>query len=336
MSDRLVSILTPCYNTAHLLWRLLDSVLNQTYPYIEMFIIDDGSSDNTRELYERYSEKFHAKGYVLNYIYQENQGQSAAINNGLKLINGEFLVWPDSDDYYASPKAIESMVNCLIESSDDVGMVRTQEMLVDEVSLKEISIHGITAKEYEDKSLFEDCLFHCNGFYFPPGAYMVKTEVLRQVVGESIYTHKDAGQNWQLYLPILYSYRCRTIMAPLYNVLCRESSHSRNTYRGYEREVHKYNIYEQTILETLCRIKEMPLEECQKYQQQITVKYARIRLDLAYKYRQREDYIQLYKPFAKESYKLPFQYKLYYRASLIGMGKVFEIIAKIKSLLLDD
>lgn len=332
MQERLVSILTPCYNTAHLVWRLLDSVLNQTYPFVEMFLIDDGSTDNIHSVYDSYREKFQVRGYALNYVYQENQGQSVAINNGLKLIKGEFLVWPDSDDYYASSLAIETMVKCLTDCDDDVAMVRTQERLVDEVTLKELSILGVDAQDDERKSLFEDCLFDRNGFYYPPGAYMVRTSVLRNVVGMSIYTHKDAGQNWQLYLPILYSYRCKTIMRPLYNVLCREASHSRNAYCGYEREVHKYKVYEQTILNTLSSIGAMPFEELQEYQRQIVEKYARIRLNLAYKYKRGREFVKAYKAFVYDTTKLPMQYKFYYWSTLIGCAKVFESLVKIKKL----
>ncbi len=332
MSKRLVSILTPCFNTAHLVWRLLDSVLNQTYPLVEMFLIDDGSTDNIRSVYDSYREKFQSRGYSLNYVHQENQGQSVAINNGLKLINGEFLVWPDSDDYYASSVAIETMVNCLIDCDDDVAMVRTQERLVDETTLKELFVLGVNAQEDARKSLFEDCLFERNGFYFCAGAYMARTSVLRQVVGMSIYTHKDAGQNWQLYLPILYSYRCKTIMKPLYNVLCRESSHSRNAYSGYEREVHKYNVYEQTILNTLSNISAMPLEELQEYQRQIIEKYTRIRLNLAYQYKRGSEFAKAYKEFMYDTAKLPMQYKFYYWSTLIGCDKVFESLVKIKKL----
>lgn len=337
MSENLVSILTPCYNTGHLVWRLLDSVLSQTYPLVEMFIIDDGSTDNTRAVCDSYIEKFRARGYALNYVYQNNQGQSAAINNGLKLISGEFLVWPDSDDYYASPEAIERMVKCLANSGDDIAMVRTQERVIDEESLMELFILGSNANEDEPESLFEDCLFERNGFYFPPGAYMVRTSVLRQVVaGMSIYTHKDAGQNWQLYLPVLYSYKCKTIMSPLYNVLCRESSHSRNAYSGYKREVHKYNIYEQTILNTLSSINAMPFEELKEYQRQVIEKYARIRMELTYQYKQADDFLKAYESLGEASVKLPRQYKLYYLAVLLGCNKVFESLVKLKKRLLDD
>ena len=295
MQERLVSILTPCYNTAHLVWRLLDSVLNQTYPYIEMFIIDDGSSDNTRELYERYSEKFHAKGYVLNYIYQENQGQSAAINNGLKLINGEFLVWPDSDDFYATDNAIEKMVFALASASYEYAMVRTLERVLDESTLEELCVSGLDAEAYEGKDLFEDCLFARNGFYFVPGAYMVRVEALKYLTDMEIYTHKDAGQNWQIFLPVLYSYKCITIKEILYNVLAREDSHSRGGYRGYNNELKRIRIYEDTILNTLDRLHTMSAPERDSYKMLIKIKYLELRLNIAYSYRKRFDFAKDYR-----------------------------------------
>ena len=90
----LVSIITPCYNTAGYLHRLLESVVKQTYPDIEMFVIDDGSKDNPKEIVERYIPEFRQRGYQLTYIHQVNSGQSVAIKRGLEMISGEFFVWP--------------------------------------------------------------------------------------------------------------------------------------------------------------------------------------------------------------------------------------------------
>ena len=58
MRKNLVSNVTPCYNSAKYLYRLLDSVLMQDYPDIEMFAIDDGSTDNTKEIIESYIPRF--------------------------------------------------------------------------------------------------------------------------------------------------------------------------------------------------------------------------------------------------------------------------------------
>lgn len=121
-------------------------------------------------------------------------------------------------------------------------------------------------------------------------------------------------------------------MSPLYNVLCRASSHSRNAYSGYKREVHKYNIYEQTILNTLSNINAMPFEELQEYQRKVIEKYARIRLDLAYQYKQANDFLKSYESFEDASVKLPRQYKIYYWAVFWGCDKVFETLVKFKKL----
>jgi len=74
--QKLISILTPTYNYGHFIHRLLDSVLQQTYNNIEMIIIDDGSTDNTKQVIDGYIEKFQKRGFSLNYIYQGNQGLS--------------------------------------------------------------------------------------------------------------------------------------------------------------------------------------------------------------------------------------------------------------------
>ena len=57
MEKNLISIITPCYNTGNLLSRLLDSILMQDYPSVEMYAIDDGSSDNTAEVIKNYIPK---------------------------------------------------------------------------------------------------------------------------------------------------------------------------------------------------------------------------------------------------------------------------------------
>ncbi|MCS3232628.1 glycosyltransferase [Bacteroides thetaiotaomicron] len=91
MSSRLVSVVTPCYNAGSFIHRLLDSILDQDYLYLEMYIVDDGSTDNTKSVVDEYVLKFVDKGYSLTYIYQENSGQSVAINKALKLVRG--ITW---------------------------------------------------------------------------------------------------------------------------------------------------------------------------------------------------------------------------------------------------
>lgn len=275
MEENLVSLLTPMYNTDKYIHRLLDSVLSQDYPSIEMIIIDDGSTDNSKDIVKSYTQPFAEKGYTLKYVYQENHGQSVAIKNGLQLISGEFLAWPDSDDFYADKTAISQMVEVLKNTPKEFKMVRCQENILKDDTFELLSIRGLKAKEYEDSTLFYDCLYKKNGYYYAPGAYMVDAATLYETTGFDIYTDKNAGQNWQLMLPILYKYRCYTIKKPLYNVVIRQSSHSHGQYKGYDATEIIYKSYLATQVETLHRIKEMPLDEKELHKKNLTLHYSR-------------------------------------------------------------
>lgn len=270
----LVSVLTPTYNCGKYIHRLLDSVLKQNYPSIEMYIIDDGSVDDTKTIIQEYSPRFANRGYTLHYSYQENQGQSVAINNGLKLINGDYLVWPDADDFYKTDDAIEVLVKLLEDADETVGMSRCllEYLREDDLTLQ----RAINPKQNYSESLFKDCLYGAIDYWYSPGGYMVKTAVLRQVIPDlEIYTEHDAGQNWQLMLPVLYSYRCVTVNRVMYSVLVRDSSHSRGQYSSRKRSNKRINGYRNTILSTLRRINAMPAAEQRAYAKKINRLYNR-------------------------------------------------------------
>lgn len=88
-----ISVIIPTYNRTSVLPNAIQSVRNQTYADWELIIVDDGSTDNTKEVVESY---LHEKR--IRYFYQENKGVSAARNYGMSLAGGEYLVFLDSDD----------------------------------------------------------------------------------------------------------------------------------------------------------------------------------------------------------------------------------------------
>jgi glycosyltransferase involved in cell wall biosynthesis len=94
----LVSIIVPCYNRADIVRDTIDSVLVQTYAKFEVIVIDDGSTDNTREVIATYNDS------RIRYFYRENGGLSAARNSGLDAARGEFIAFLDSDDVWQSWK----------------------------------------------------------------------------------------------------------------------------------------------------------------------------------------------------------------------------------------
>ena len=88
----LLSIVVPTYNRAHMLPDTIKSVLNQTYPYFELIIVDDGSTDNTEEVMKQFlSDKVY-------YYKRENAERAAARNFGTHQAKGDYLNWFDSDD----------------------------------------------------------------------------------------------------------------------------------------------------------------------------------------------------------------------------------------------
>lgn len=90
----MVSIIIPIYNTELYLDECIQSVLNQTYPYWELILIDDGSTDHSKEICLKYQKK----DSRISYIYQYNQGVSHARNQGLKIARGKYVYFMDSDD----------------------------------------------------------------------------------------------------------------------------------------------------------------------------------------------------------------------------------------------
>ena len=89
----LVSVLIPSYNRGYIIGRSIESVLAQTYRPIEIVVVDDGSTDETRAVVAQF-------GPAIRYLYQENGGLAAARNTGLAAAQGEFIAFQDSDDLW--------------------------------------------------------------------------------------------------------------------------------------------------------------------------------------------------------------------------------------------
>ena len=115
-TDMTVSVIIPTYNRSSYLVEAIDSVMSQTYKACEVLVIDDGSSDDTREAVNRY-----AGG--ISYIYQDNKGPSAARNNGIRNAKGDLIAFLDSDDIW-HPEKLEKQVAVFVENPS-VGLIAT-------------------------------------------------------------------------------------------------------------------------------------------------------------------------------------------------------------------
>lgn len=95
--DYKITVFTPTYNRAYILENLYRSLQRQTYRDFEWLVVDDGSSDDTEELFQRWSREDNF--FPIRYCKQENGGKCRAINRGLEQARGELFFTVDSDDY---------------------------------------------------------------------------------------------------------------------------------------------------------------------------------------------------------------------------------------------
>ncbi len=110
----LVSIIIPIYNLENYIEHCLNSVVNQTYKELEILCIDDGSTDKSAEIIERFA----ASDGRIKYFYQENAGVSAARNKGLDEATGKYVMFVDGDDYIHS-QMVDIMVDTALKSKTE-------------------------------------------------------------------------------------------------------------------------------------------------------------------------------------------------------------------------
>lgn len=104
----LISVVMPCFNAEKYLREAVESVLKQTYPYVELIVVDDGSTDNTKAILRSFGDR-------VRLLEQKSLGAGPARNAGIKCSKGEFIAFLDSDDYW-SPECLEKLHSALVNS----------------------------------------------------------------------------------------------------------------------------------------------------------------------------------------------------------------------------
>ena len=111
-----VSIIVPVYNVERYIDKCLESLVNQTLEDIEIIIVNDGSTDNSKEIIEKYKKQYNDK---IIYLEKQNGGLSDARNYGIPYAKGEYIAFLDSDDY-VNIKMYEKLYNKAIENNSDI------------------------------------------------------------------------------------------------------------------------------------------------------------------------------------------------------------------------
>lgn len=116
MENSLISVIVPVYNVEDFLDECIKSIVNQTYKYLEIILVDDGSSDNSPEICDAWAKK----DSRIKVIHKENSGAAAARNTALDIATGDYLGFVDSDDYI-SETMFEELLDAILKTDSKIS-----------------------------------------------------------------------------------------------------------------------------------------------------------------------------------------------------------------------
>lgn len=143
MEKKKVSVVIPVYNVEKYLSQCLDSVLSQSLEEIEVIVVNDGSTDGSSNICRQYSKR----DKRIRLIEKENGGLSSALNVGIDLASGKYIIFLDSDDFWLDSNILHKMYN--LAESNDLDVVRGECI--------EVNVGGAVLKHYLPDNLVGKC-----------------------------------------------------------------------------------------------------------------------------------------------------------------------------------
>lgn len=134
----IVSVIIPAYNRGYIIRKSIDSVLAQSFTNFELIIIDDGSTDDTKDVIESYNDD------RIRYIYQDNAGACVARNNGISHSKGEYVAFHDSDDEWL-PMKLKIQLKTIKKTGADIVSCQ---MLMKTTDGKQTTVPKLKKSEY--------------------------------------------------------------------------------------------------------------------------------------------------------------------------------------------
>ncbi len=185
-----VSVIIPTYNSASWINETVQSILKQTYPVLEILVVDDGSTDNTVDVVSSYQNP-------IKYIYQNHRGVSSARNRGIQMARGDLIAFLDADDYW-DPRKIEAQVNLLHDRSLMWVSCETQPF----DAITRTMIREITSPMQEGDIL--DALLLNN--FIGSATPIVRKSIFEQVGYFNEAYDARIGEDWDMWLRIASRY----------------------------------------------------------------------------------------------------------------------------------
>lgn len=183
-SEPLLSVVIPTYNRADYITQTIESVLQQTYENIEIIVIDDGSTDDTADVVLRFGRK-------VRYVRQENAERGASRNHGLRLANGDYIAFLDSDDLWLPGKAAVGIQ--FLHGRPAVGLICTDAIEIDgEGKERRILRAGGLSGKVTGKLLQ-------NNFVIMP-THIARASVVRQIGGFREERELSGSEDWEMWV----------------------------------------------------------------------------------------------------------------------------------------
>ena len=220
MKQITLSVIMPVYNGEQYLNYSIQSVLNQTYKDYELILVDDGSTDHSLEI----CEKYQSKDKRIRVISQENKGISGARNAGIDIATGEYITFMDSDDVIQS-KMYEIMLNHMVSDGLDLimcGAVRTENYHLEELE-KDCEVCCLTKKDLYE-GMFSNS--ETDWKYMVVWNKIYKTDIVKRIKFESSGT-EDTVFNCQYFKDAKYA---KLVKQDLYHWIQRSDSVSHSEY----------------------------------------------------------------------------------------------------------
>ncbi len=240
-----VSVIIPTYNYGKYIEKAIDSVFAQTYRDFEIIVVDDGSTDNTREIIEtRYKDK-------VRYFYQKNKGAPAARNKGIKESRGEYLAFLDADDWFA-PENLKYKVKVL-DNNTDIGWIYSDWYYIDEKG--EIIDKASNRYSFHDRKLEGDIsseLFS-GGNYITTDSVLLRKQCFEKVGGFDEIL--PAFQDYELWLRVSLCFEVNFINEVLVYYLVHPNSISSQKINHSKASIEIAKKHETVFIQKLGKIR---------------------------------------------------------------------------------
>jgi glycosyltransferase involved in cell wall biosynthesis len=324
MEEKLVSIISPCFNGEAFLKRFFNNILEQTYDNIELIFVNDGSTDNTEKIAMSFKKAIEEKKYSFVYIYQENAGQAAAVNQGIKIFKGDYLMWTDSDDILHKDNVKHKVE--FMERNTQFGFAQCigKEALESDMNTK---IRDFRRIPPIGKDHFFDDLLMKNNVEYTPGLYIARRSAfLKAHPNRDIYESRR-GQNIQLLLPLAYHFECGYLNEDLFTYVIREESHSHDRITTDEFVKRSYEI-KTLLLETIKRIE---MADKTYYEKKIDEKIIRDLFDGGYAFNDKNLLETNYRKLSEKKYRTKRDMMVYYAFKFKIIKWIFMALKKLKA-----